>query len=159
MSKATHKFVNHNGHNAGQSIPLHDDLPSGGLGVALITKRESVTRGLNFYYTGQPCKNGHVAPRYVKGGSCAVCRASARYDDKDHWSHKRSPCVALYGVKGRFIVYDNALRSNTSKSHALQTTPAPDVVQQLVSRINQLETTVALLQAKLETPPSDQFVF
>lgn len=47
-----------------------------------------------FYYTGEPCKNGHVAPRYVSTGGCTACL-------KRTMAKTRLPCpymppVALY---------------------------------------------------------------
>lgn len=42
--------------------------------MEIITKQEARERGLKFYFTGKPCKNGHVAPRYVREpGSCTEC--------------------------------------------------------------------------------------
>lgn len=39
----------------------------------LITKKEAVASGLSFYFTGKPCKYGHVDDRYVKSGNCRSC--------------------------------------------------------------------------------------
>lgn len=36
------------------------------------TRQAAVALGLNQYITGRPCKNGHIARRYMKGG-CAMC--------------------------------------------------------------------------------------
>ena len=30
-------------------------------------------RGLKFYYTGKPCRRGHIGPRYTKSRSCVKC--------------------------------------------------------------------------------------
>jgi group I intron endonuclease len=38
------------------------------------TRAEAKASGAKKYFTGQPCKNGHVAPRYTKG-SCVECAA------------------------------------------------------------------------------------
>jgi len=46
----------------------------GGELMEIITKKEARAKGLNFYFTGKPCKNGHVSPRYVNGsGNCLEC--------------------------------------------------------------------------------------
>lgn len=29
--------------------------------------------GSIYYFTGKPCKNGHVAKRRTKGGACIIC--------------------------------------------------------------------------------------
>jgi hypothetical protein len=38
------------------------------------SRDEALSRGLDRYFTGIPCKHGHVAPRYAKGTSCIVCQ-------------------------------------------------------------------------------------
>lgn len=35
--------------------------------------REAVAAGSKTYFTGEPCKNGHIAPRAI-GGCCRACR-------------------------------------------------------------------------------------
>ncbi len=47
----------------------------------LIAPEEAVALGLNRYFTGQPCKNGHVAERSVVSRCCVTCLAlsQARY--------------------------------------------------------------------------------
>lgn len=37
------------------------------------TRKEAVAIGATHYFTGEPCKHGHVAPRKVKG-SCTECQ-------------------------------------------------------------------------------------
>lgn len=40
---------------------------------------EAMERGLHQYFTGVPCRNGHIAGRYVFNSSCMECRVvSAR---------------------------------------------------------------------------------
>lgn len=33
----------------------------------------ALAKGLKRYFTGKPCKQGHIAPRYVNGHACTVC--------------------------------------------------------------------------------------
>lgn len=40
----------------------------------LITKKEAIEKGYTFYYTGKPCKHGHISERLVKGGACRTCK-------------------------------------------------------------------------------------
>lgn len=47
-----------------------------------ISRDSALAEGKKFYFTGLPCKNGHVAERYVSSRNCVTCwraRASARY--------------------------------------------------------------------------------
>jgi hypothetical protein len=60
--------------------------------VELITRAEAKRRGLKRYYTGKPCKHGHVAERHVEG-NCMECNreSAARWkaENRDeHLSHR-----------------------------------------------------------------------
>jgi hypothetical protein len=55
-----------------------------GLNIESLPKSgvEAVRIGSTYFYTGKPCKHGHVAARFTKGGSCTWCARSisaARY--------------------------------------------------------------------------------
>jgi len=39
----------------------------------VISREDAYTKGLNRFYTGKPCKQGHIAQRYVSGGACVEC--------------------------------------------------------------------------------------
>lgn len=41
--------------------------------MEIIGRSEAITRGLNTYFTGEPCKHGHVNYRYVQSGACKSC--------------------------------------------------------------------------------------
>jgi hypothetical protein len=38
------------------------------------TREEARQTGSEFYFTGKPCKHGHLAPRITKRGQCVECR-------------------------------------------------------------------------------------
>ena len=42
-----------------------------------ITVEEARKRGLRFYFTGVPCRRGHVSPRHVKNHTCKECQRLA----------------------------------------------------------------------------------
>jgi 5-methylcytosine-specific restriction endonuclease McrA len=44
-----------------------DDTPR------IISRKEAKKLGLMFYFTGKPCPNGHIAPRYVSVWICTGC--------------------------------------------------------------------------------------
>ena len=45
----------------------------------IISRDEALRRGLNKFFTGKPCKRGHVAERFVSGIRwCVVCAAENR---------------------------------------------------------------------------------
>jgi hypothetical protein len=35
--------------------------------------KEAAAKGARHYFTGQPCKRGHVAPRFVSNTGCTEC--------------------------------------------------------------------------------------
>jgi hypothetical protein len=39
------------------------------------SREEAKARGLDRYFTGVPCKHGHIAPRYVSTNNCLPCQA------------------------------------------------------------------------------------
>lgn len=42
--------------------------------MEIITRRIAIERGLSTYYTGKPCKHGHLSERKTLEGSCIQCR-------------------------------------------------------------------------------------
>ena len=43
--------------------------------MKLITRKEAKELGLKRYFTGKPCKHGHVAERLVSSDGCRECNA------------------------------------------------------------------------------------
>lgn len=41
--------------------------------MTIVDKKEAEMLGLKCYFTGRPCKQGHVADRYVSSRNCVVC--------------------------------------------------------------------------------------
>jgi hypothetical protein len=41
--------------------------------TALISRKEALEKGLKHYFTGKPCKKGHIDIRYASVGKCAEC--------------------------------------------------------------------------------------
>ena len=39
----------------------------------LITRTEASAQGLKTYFTGKPCKHGHLTPRRLSNGTCCEC--------------------------------------------------------------------------------------
>jgi len=44
--------------------------------VKLITPSDARRFGLSKYFTGKPCKHGHIAERNIRSGTCVVCTAA-----------------------------------------------------------------------------------
>lgn len=41
----------------------------------IVSRKDAASDGLRHYFTGKPCKNGHVAPRFVVSANCSECMA------------------------------------------------------------------------------------
>lgn len=37
------------------------------------SRKDAISRGLNKYFTGEPCKSGHIAQRYTQSSVCLEC--------------------------------------------------------------------------------------
>lgn len=53
--------------------------------MEIISRREAIEQGLVRYFTGKPCKNGHINQRNTKSGLCMECsRLNARNYYEEH---------------------------------------------------------------------------
>ena len=41
--------------------------------IKIISRAEAIAQGLNRYFTGKPCKYGHVVERYATSKGCVEC--------------------------------------------------------------------------------------
>jgi len=55
------------------------------------TLTDALTSNTKFYYTGRPCKRGHIANRYTHGGSCVEC---VEHRSKNRTKEQRNQIVA-----------------------------------------------------------------
>ena len=53
----------------------------------LISRKEAVALGLKFYFTGEPCINGHQAKRRTRVGQCMECDRIAVFN---HYHKKQA---------------------------------------------------------------------
>lgn len=60
------------------------------------TRSEAQKRGSKRYFTGAPCKHGHVAERVTSSGACIECRQTIHYD-----KHKKSISNRKYYEENR----------------------------------------------------------
>jgi len=50
--------------------------------MEIISRKEARVRGLDRYYTGKPCKYGHVSERYLSTGICVECNRERNNSDE-----------------------------------------------------------------------------
>lgn len=62
----------------------------------VISRQEAASQGLVTYFTGQPCKNGHIARRYVTNTACLDCMGRWRRMGAKHpFSHDKIPMESI----------------------------------------------------------------
>jgi hypothetical protein len=44
----------------------------------IVSREAARIRGLTLYYTGEPCRHGHVSDRYTRKGCCTECARICR---------------------------------------------------------------------------------
>jgi len=52
------------------------------------SQREALRQGVTYYFTGKPCKHGHVVERFASNKNCCECsriRNRKRTEAKDYW--------------------------------------------------------------------------
>jgi len=60
-----------------------------------VTREEAALRGLSHFWTGKPCKSGHVSSRYVSNRQCVACnREKARAREALRAGH--DPAFRMY---------------------------------------------------------------
>ena len=70
----------------------------------VVLKSDAIAHGLLHYFTGKPCKNGHIAKRLVTGRGCTVCCKkrsedfTARAIEKDPLYRRRRWLLEKYGL-------------------------------------------------------------
>ncbi|WGL97371.1 hypothetical protein QE177_09065 [Arsenophonus sp. aPb] len=48
--------------------------------MKIISRKEAVEFGQTRFYTGKPCKKGHIAERFTSNGVCVTCAAKHASD-------------------------------------------------------------------------------
>ena len=67
----------------------------------LISPKEAKENNIKFYFTGNPCRNGHVANRYTSDGGCESCRKGSQVRYYKESPEKRKAAVARYKDKNK----------------------------------------------------------
>lgn len=60
------EFEDANPHNRGIVYAMTD--------LQIVTREQAKASGLSKFFVAEPCKIGHVAPKYVANGKCAECQ-------------------------------------------------------------------------------------
>jgi 5-methylcytosine-specific restriction endonuclease McrA len=89
--------------------------------VQIITKAEAKAAGLKRYFTGRPCKNGHIAERYLGGGGCVEC-IKQHSNTETMRAYQKAYAKDLYAANKDDINRRTALwrRNNPDKAYEMQ---------------------------------------
>lgn len=79
----------------------------------IITRKEAKLAGLNKYFTGERCVNGHLAERYTASGSCSEC-INGRPKGYDKLNSKTLEALAQQTYATALSNYNDALRRITN---------------------------------------------
>ena len=52
------------------------------LKIEIMTRAEAKAKKQGMYFTGEPCKYGHIDERYVKNSNCIVCQKNRYYKNR-----------------------------------------------------------------------------
>ena len=90
-----------------------------------ISRIEAQARGEKIYFTGEPCKRGHVVYRYVKNGACSDCvkNANGQQVTPDAMSRKEAR-ERMLGLKVRAFMEDRDALAAAAYGLALMRCPA-----------------------------------
>ena len=88
--------------------------------VHIISRDDTKAQGLMFYFTGKPCKHGHIDKRYVSSKCCVACSRELSQPchkkqlDKRNKTHKENADAAKkYG--DRIITRDEAIAKGLTR--------------------------------------------
>lgn len=79
--------------------------------MEVMARKEARACGLERYFTGEPCKNGHVAPRNAITGKCTECR----FPSANKWREYNSRWKAKYPGREQEVKYRHRYGVEISK--------------------------------------------
>lgn len=77
--------------NPNRSIGVNSNIPE---------RAEAIKTGSKLYFTGLPCKHGHIAPRFTNNSTCKECHRliTRKNQTKYHLKHNFNMSEAEYGA-------------------------------------------------------------
>jgi hypothetical protein len=103
--------------------------------MEIIERKDAMARGLSQYFTGRPCKNGHVTHRYTSSGACSGCVVAHTYsaappdvkkifEQRDVRAERRDALASLVEVKLRALHTDSQVLKETAVQMCLARCPS-----------------------------------
>ena len=110
-----------------------------------ITKQEAITAGLHKYFTGKPCKYGHISERLVSNSSCVECKI---YKSEDYVRKNKSglvecvECGKIFKAIGRAIRCSDKCKTiakrRTARLHS-SSTKKSSTPEQLIAKYGETQ--------------------
>lgn len=130
--------------------------------MKIISRSDAKLLGLNKFFTGLPCKNGHMSERYVQSGSCQQCingernvTQSYNLTSRSETLRNKSSELSILAVKN----YSNAI-AEAERIYKLTTDNAASLLKQaeeIETKISELENFLTSAEnSKLETQIENQ---
>lgn len=79
--------------------------------MEIVSKEEAKILGLKFYFTGKPCKFGHVAERYSSNNRCYICHLKSVKNHHEANKEKRHKQMTEWSSRNKERV--NAISAST----------------------------------------------
>jgi formate-dependent nitrite reductase cytochrome c552 subunit len=76
--------------------------------------------GAKFYFTGRPCKHGHVAERHTRGSVCVDCRQRQRRDYRTKNPEAVAQCARNNRAKNAAAIKRKKREYNVKNAEAIQ---------------------------------------
>ena len=93
--------------------------------MLLVSYKEAVEQGLSNYFTGKPCKHGHIAERRVSGRCCIVCANKCSVN----WAKNN-----LVRAKEIKLKWNTSNKEHEAKRARMWRKNNPDVYKQMVKK-------------------------
>lgn len=87
--------------------------------MEIITRQQAITLRLNKYFTGEPCRNGHVDTRYTHSSTCQSCITQSRPTSVSNRGDLAERRLALAEQKIALSAHRLANRLNTKLNNDL----------------------------------------
>lgn len=71
------------------------------------TRQEAIDAREMYYFTGVPCKRGHVVKRYTRNGSCFLC-LHPQIEDPERTTRTRRRAALKRLITARFRLFDGS---------------------------------------------------
>lgn len=85
----------------------------------VILRKEAVEKGLKTYYTGKPCKRGHLSDRFTNSGRCRDCNILTTQSWRKSSDKGGNDSYVKYKVLPSFEYIDKILKYNSLSGKVL----------------------------------------